>query len=348
MLEWAIVMVKGCSIRELAEYLKLSTCTVSKALNDPGYPVSAKTRERILEAARKFEYQPNINAKRLFSKRSDVIGLITPSHRKTGTHIFEDKHLTQIISGMEEMFAERRYRLMVLFNDDEFQANREYLSVFQQHLLDGLLVWGAYSDEDFWKELTVRHYPHLFITSHPGTAERKCELLCHDYEDGSRRMVRHLLERGHRKIAWCTAEPNSSVTRMMDAGVRQAVEEAGLRPEEVLREMRGDYSLVSGEEIGQRLLADDCGVTAALCSSGRTARGLCDYLTGQGIAMPERFALGCCDSLVSRPGGITRILVDDLELGRRVGARIIELIENPELPASRQLLPVRLVQGTTT
>ncbi len=341
-------MVKGCSIRELAEYLKLSTCTVSKALNDPSYPMSAKTRERILEVARKFEYQPNINAKRLFAKRSDVIGLVTPSHCRTGMHVFEDQHLIRIISGMEAMFAERRYRLMVLFNDDEFQADREYLSVFQQHLLDGLLVWGACADEEFWSELTVRHYPHLFITSHPGDLTRECELICHDYTDGGYQMVRHLLERGHRHIAWCAADPASSVTRMMEAGVRRGIREYGLLSEEVLLEISCDYSQASCEKIGRRLLSDGGNISAILCSSGRTARGLHDFLAGTGVAFPERFALASCDSQVTQPGGITRVLVDDLELGRRAGARMIELIGNPEQPPRRQLLPVKFVQGTTS
>ena len=60
-------------LKELADQLGLSQTTVSRALN--GYPeVSEATRQRVLEAARRFHYRPNVSARRLATGRAGAIG----------------------------------------------------------------------------------------------------------------------------------------------------------------------------------------------------------------------------------------------------------------------------------
>ena len=55
---------KNCTIRELARYVGLSTCTVSKVLNSPdaGLSIPESTRLKVREAAKKLNYVPNVNA----------------------------------------------------------------------------------------------------------------------------------------------------------------------------------------------------------------------------------------------------------------------------------------------
>ena len=71
---------KNCTIRELARYVGLSTCTVSKVLNDHSGALSIpeSTRRKVREAARELNYVPNVNAQRFFKRRSSVIGLLVP------------------------------------------------------------------------------------------------------------------------------------------------------------------------------------------------------------------------------------------------------------------------------
>ncbi|MBO7742539.1 MAG: LacI family DNA-binding transcriptional regulator, partial [Victivallales bacterium] len=71
---------KNCTIRDLAKYVGMSTCTVSKVLNDREgkLRIAPETRRIIQEAARKLHYAPNVNAQRLFRKRSNVIGFLVP------------------------------------------------------------------------------------------------------------------------------------------------------------------------------------------------------------------------------------------------------------------------------
>ena len=62
---------KNCTIRELARYVGLSTCTVSKVLNDHtgALSIPESTRRKVREAARELNYVPNVNAQRFFKRR---------------------------------------------------------------------------------------------------------------------------------------------------------------------------------------------------------------------------------------------------------------------------------------
>ena len=65
------------NLRELAQHLGLSKTTVSRALN--GFSeVNEETRLRVLEAARRFNYTPNVSAKRLATGESGAFGVVLP------------------------------------------------------------------------------------------------------------------------------------------------------------------------------------------------------------------------------------------------------------------------------
>lgn len=90
----------SCSIRDLARYVGLSTCTVSKVLNNRSdFKIQEETRQRVLEAARTLNYVPNVNAQRLFQKKSGIIGLLIPS-QTDGDNAFADNHFVNMLAGL--------------------------------------------------------------------------------------------------------------------------------------------------------------------------------------------------------------------------------------------------------
>ena len=97
----------SCSIRELAKYVGLSTCTVSKVLNNcAGKKIPQATQQRVLAAARELDYVPNVNAQRLFQRRSGVIGLLVPANPLTPGNVFGDAHFVDILGGMEPLLED--------------------------------------------------------------------------------------------------------------------------------------------------------------------------------------------------------------------------------------------------
>ena len=163
---------RSCSIRDLARYVGLSTCTVSKVLNNrAGRKIPPATQERVLAAARELNYVPNVNAQRLFRRRSGVIGLLVPAHPMTPGNVFGDSHFVDILSGMEPRLEESDYHLMLLFRNEEKRPDESYQRLFRAGTIDGLLIWGASPECGYHRELEENGMPYLFITSTPAAED---------------------------------------------------------------------------------------------------------------------------------------------------------------------------------
>ena len=106
--------MKKCSIRDVAALAGVSISTVSRILNnhEKAKTIPPEVHKRVQECARQLEYVPNANARRVFSHRAGIIGLLVPSYRQMKMHIFEDGHLRRLISGIEEGLGENKYRLL--------------------------------------------------------------------------------------------------------------------------------------------------------------------------------------------------------------------------------------------
>ena len=98
------------NIKKIAEKLGVSTATVSRAINDR-YGVSSKTKKKVLDLIRKFDYHPNIHARRLVSQRSHSIGLIFPYN----DNMFTDPYLTELTSYIQNYVIKNGYDFVLLF-----------------------------------------------------------------------------------------------------------------------------------------------------------------------------------------------------------------------------------------
>ncbi len=323
---------KKSNIRDVAAYAGVATSTVSRVLNDRDADrhTSEETRKKILEAAKMLSYTPNINAKRLFSKRSNVIGLVLPSYERHKKHALTDHHLARIFSGIEENLNDTNYRLLVIFNDNHFESQKEYLSLFTERSIDGMLVWGPYSGQDFGIEISKRGYPAIFI-SPPCYDLKLCNYVIHDYENSGKLALEYALGKGHRSILWAGAGRNNAVCQIMENGFSTVAGEF-----EIIAEY-GDFSRECGREIAMTAVQNHPEITAILAANVDVGLGLTDIC---GSACPEIIV---CDSATeSEDVNSTRICVDDLALGKQAVCRLLNIIEE-KIDVVQEKLPVKLL-----
>src|ERR1700733_15875206 len=95
------------SLRTLGEYLNLSPATISLVLNNaPGVrSIPQETRDRVTEAAAKFDYRPSFYARSLRKRQTFSIGVLVPE--------LNDHYATQVLSGMEEFLIEEGYFYLI-------------------------------------------------------------------------------------------------------------------------------------------------------------------------------------------------------------------------------------------
>ena len=330
----------SCSIRDLARYMGLSTCTVSKVLNNRSdFKIQEETRQRVLEAARTLNYVPNVNAQRLFRRRSGVIGLLVPAHPLTPGNVFGDSHFVDILSGMEPRLEESDYHLMLLFRNEEKRPDESYQRLFRAGTIDGLLIWGAHRSDRCYEELIAYGAPHLFITSFPHRdSDEAISFVAADYRENSEQMTRDLIADGARSILYLAGPEENSVVELMTAGI-----EAGIRG--TAATLFTTHGLFSQNDTYRQVLRQAASreFDSIISASALMAIGASHALRELGMA-PESKRWVLLDS-ASRtevlPYPHRRALMNDQRIGSEAISGLIDLIEG-RCARVRKIVPISI------
>ena len=184
------------NLKSLAQNLGISETTVSRALN--GYPeVSARTRQRVLEAAEQFGYRPNPMARSLASGRTNVIGII---HALIANDL-ADPMFMQIVGGMVEALEGRQMDLIMAPVSPENEL-RAYKHMVKERRVDGLIVGRTKLYDERVAYLAKHGLP--FVAHGRTRVNEPHAWFDYDNESGMRVAVEHLLAYG--TSAYCFNE----------------------------------------------------------------------------------------------------------------------------------------------
>ncbi len=126
---FTFITMTSTTLKKIAQTLGLSISTISRALkNHPD--ISQKTKQKIVELAAALEYEPNVNAIQLRSKKNNVLGLIVP----TISNYFYDS----FIAAVEEECRKNNYALMILQSGDNSEAEFQNIKLCRQNRVSGL------------------------------------------------------------------------------------------------------------------------------------------------------------------------------------------------------------------
>jgi len=183
------------SLRTLGEYLNLSPATISLVLNNaPGVrSIPQETRERVIEAAAKFDYRPSFYARSLRKRQSFSIGVLVPE--------LSDRYATEILAGVEEFLIEEGYFYLTASHRRQPDLIEEYPRLLMERSVEGFIV----IDTILEKSLGL---PAVVIAGH-----RKMEGVTNvvlDQRRAAELALRHLYQLGHRKIAFMRGGSHSS------------------------------------------------------------------------------------------------------------------------------------------
>lgn len=180
------------TIIDIARELNVSKSTVSRALT--GNPkVNANTRQAVLELADKMDYQRNMLAIGLVTKKSFTIGIIVPE--------FTSSFFSQIIIGAQEIATKNGYNVIISQSNESYETEVANTKVMLANRIDGLMI-------SLTKE--TRNFDHLKIFQRTGIPlvffNRVCneipvpKVVVNDYE-GAFQAVEHLIQTGKKRIA---------------------------------------------------------------------------------------------------------------------------------------------------
>ncbi|MEO1016111.1 MAG: LacI family DNA-binding transcriptional regulator [Pseudomonadota bacterium] len=266
-------------LKDIADATGYSANTVSLALRDSPR-ISAETRSIIQAAAQRLDYLPNLVAQALVSRQTKTIGLVLTD--------ITNPVLTQVARSIERDLAARGYSLMLAATDNVPEKELRALEVFRARQVDGILIFPTNHGE-LAHIRALRHdgHPVLVLTMIPSA---DIDLVAIDDRTGALKAVRHLLERGHLRIAILDAALALGNREKFD-GARAAVLQAGL-PETTLIQIRpGGHAAIDGYRSMQTALAMNPRPTAIFATNDSLALGAIKQCRDNDLNIPKDVAI---------------------------------------------------------
>jgi DNA-binding LacI/PurR family transcriptional regulator len=296
--------------------------TVSRVINGSAQ-VSPRTREAVHAAIAELGYSPNQAARTLVTRRTDTIALVVSEPRD---RLFSDPFFADIIRGVSSVLHERDLQLMLTTARTEAEHKRvgDYLSGFH---VDGALLISLHSDNPLSARLAEAGVP-VVHGGRPHSPEQPAPY-CVDIDNigGARTAIRHLLERGRRRVAAITGpqDMNAGVERLR--GYREVLTAAGLEVDDRLV-VQGDFSVEGGAEAMERLLDTGLEPDAVFAASDMMALGGLRVLRARGLSVPGDVALvGYDDSVMAQHSDppLTTIHQPTVQMGQEMARLLVDV-----------------------
>jgi len=309
------------TIRDLAKRLNLSITTVSRALD--GYSdVAESTRARVVQAASEMGYTPSSAARQLRRRHSDSIGYILP----TSSPRFSDPFYTAFLTGICDEAAEHQIDLIVSSSPPESDFEKAiYQRWFQSVRVDGLLLNRIRLEDWRINFLTEKKVPFVTLGRTPSNQDFPCVTV--NDRGGFERLVTHLAEKGHQRIAYIGAPPNLMIQIERLAGYKNGLEIAGLSYNKNLV-LEGDLTEEGGYQAAKSLLVLAKTPTAILGCNDLTAIGALKAAQEAGLSVGKDLAIAGYDGIqetASTNPPLTTLRQPTYEIARRLAVMLISI-----------------------
>lgn len=206
-------------LKRLAKELNLAVSTVSRALRD-SYEISAETKQRVFELARKLNYVPNPYASSLRKHKSKTIAVVIPE--------IANNFFALAINGIESIAQEKGYHVLIYLTHEQYSREVSISRHLQSGRVDGLLVSlaGETNNYDHLDELKQTGVPIVFFDRIVESLN-SARVITNDFESGMK-AADHLIERGCRRIAYLSISHNLSIANKRMEGYMKSLEKHGI------------------------------------------------------------------------------------------------------------------------
>ena len=318
------------SLKDLARECGVSVATVSKALNGQS-DISAATRDRVREAARRMGYVPNMAARAMKTNRTYNLGVLFVDERQSG---LAHEYFSAVLDSFKVQVEKLGYDITFV-NRNLGGRTMTYLEHCHYRGVDGAVIACVDFNDPQVVELVNSDVPVVTIDH---VFNNRMAVLS-DNVAGLKALVKQAWACGHRRIAFIHGE-KTSVTENRIAGFYQACEELGLEiPEEYVRD--GVYHDVERcAEETRALLALPQRPTCIIFPDDFSALGGYNALAEAGLSIPDDISVmgydGIYLSRVVNPSLVT-YQQNTKSLGRLAADKLIELIEHPRVTLPEQI-----------
>lgn len=329
------------TIVEVAKRADVSIATVSNVIRGTRR-VGPKLTERVQAAIRELNYSPNEIARSLKVRQTRMLGMVLPD--------ITNPFFPEIIRGAEDTAFERGYFLVTANTNEQIGRERRIVAALRSYRVDGMLLASASGKDTAHLKSTMDAGVALVCLDRtvPGV---KTDAVLLDNVRGARECVRHMIQRGHRRIAIITGALDLQTGRERLRGYEEALREADISVDPRLV-LEGNFRFDSGYRLGKQIVKQPARPTAVFVSNGVMTVGLLKAFEELDISCPGDMALATFDDLaLDSPfhPHLTTVVQPSYEMGARAATMLMDRIEGrlSEEPFIVRISPTLIIREST-
>ena len=337
---------KTVTLRTVAEAVKLSPATISIVLNRSpvAKSIPPETQERIFKAAKELNYRPNFLARSLRSQRTFSIGVIMPE--------LVSGYPMGVLSGIEEFLTDSDYFLLIASHRSRDDLFEKYVTLLQDRSVEGFILIATPIDAPL-------PLPTVSVAGH-----REFEGVSNvavNHPAAIRSAMKHLVDLGHRDIAFFKGQPTSADTEVRWQAVEQAARELDIviRPElspQLSAATGPTFTAQQGYEegyaFGRQLIDTGLPFSALMAFNDISAIGAMRAFLDTGLKVPRDISVVGFDDIESAAfhnPGLTTIRQPLADMGRMAGRTLLDhLAGKGDLEPFIHVESELIIRGTTS
>ncbi len=311
------------TIDDVAKLAGVSRATAGRVVGNYG-SVSEKSRERVWDAVRQLDYQPNLIARGLRSQTTKTIAVIVGSIRNT--------YSTALVYAVEKEAQKKGYNVLICTTHEDIEKELKHLKDLNSRKVDGVILMSAYrADANMdkkYKEFYISKLPIVFVDRNIPGINR--DVIQSENFDASYKATKYLMDMGHRKIG-IIATSNFSTVQERIKGYKAAFANAGIEYDESLIASVDELSDKMSRKVCHEFLEVHPDITALYILNNSLCSGVLLDLKERQMKIPQDISLLVWDDEeYNELLDITTIEQPITEIGKQATRRLFELIGEPE------------------
>ncbi len=253
----------------------VSLATVSRVINKNNN-VSDKTRQKVLEAMAELDYRPNTIAQSLASNVSNSVGVLVSQ--------LDGPYYGPMMAEIEAALRAQNKHVIIAVGHSDAAVEQDSVEFLLSRGCDALILDVEAVSDDYLVTLSQRSVPIVLINRYIQAMEHHCIYL--NNELGGYLATRHMVDLGHRSIAYISGPKNKHDAMERLVGHQRALAEGGLVFDPALY-IEGDYKEEGGEAGMLALLQTGKSFSAVVCANDQMASGAIAVCLQRGLVIPR-------------------------------------------------------------
>ena len=300
----------------------------------------------MIETSEQLGYRPNDLARALLQQRTSVIGLVIPD--------ISNPYYSGLVRGVDDIASTAGYRMVLCNTDRATQKANSYLDTLVNSRVDGVIIAGGGTETGLDTRVLRQYQTKVVLVGRHELPHPSVQI---DNVAAGRQVTEHLLELGHRRIAFITGPSSSHTVQDRLAGFNAALSARGVQPAPELV-VGGAFDEETGYQGARTIARLPQRPTAIVAANDRVALGALSSLRDDGVDVPAEMSITGFDdvsySSYLRPR-LTTVSIPTYDMGASAAALLLDQLsgpraDDPEVDARDEvvLLPTELVVRDST